>query len=156
MAAKMLLTASLGALIFVYILQYGFGVQPCILCMWQRAPYAAIAVLAALAWISRPYRRQTMILLFLCAACALIGLGLAVFHSGVELHWWLGTSSCSITPLHGATPDDLRAQLLHIVPARCDEVAWSVFGLSLANLNIGLSLALAFFATAAAAKAAQA
>ncbi len=155
LAAKLLLALSLGALIFALIMQYGFGIEPCILCLAQRAPYLVVAILSLLAWVWRPYGRQTVILLVLCIACYLTGMGLAIFHSGVELHWWLGTSGCSVTPLAGASPDDLRAALLHTVSARCDEISWTLFGLSMANYNVGLSLLLATFSTAAAAKAAQ-
>jgi disulfide bond formation protein DsbB len=155
LAAQILLGSCLGALIFALIMQFGFGYQPCVLCMWQRGPYIGIALLSWLAWVLRPYGRQTAFLLVLCTACALAGMGLAIFHSGVELHWWLGTSGCAVTPLNGASPDDLRAALLHTVEARCDEISWSLFGLSMANYNIAASLALAFFSTAAAARASQ-
>ena len=78
------------------------------------------------------------------------GFGLAVFHTGVEQHWWLGTSGCAIQPLRGKTPQDLRAALLHTVSARCDEVTWTFLGLSMANWNVPLSLGLALFAGLAA------
>jgi disulfide bond formation protein DsbB len=155
LAAQLLLAASLGALLFVFVMQYGFGLHPCVLCLWQRVPYGAAAVLALLAWVWRPCRHHTAFLLALCAVCYLAGLGLAVFHSGVELHWWLGTSGCAVQPLNGASADDLREALLHSVAPRCDQIAWTLFGLSMANYNIGLSMALAFFAAAAAAKATQ-
>ncbi|MDR3450899.1 MAG: disulfide bond formation protein B [Alphaproteobacteria bacterium] len=152
-AAQMILAASLLALAFALTLQYGFGVQPCVLCLWQRAPYGAAAGAALLAWLWRPGPHVAAFLLFSCAACFLTGFGLAIFHSGVELHWWLGTSGCSIHPLNGASADDLRNELLQTLPARCDQITWTLAGLSMANLNIGLSLLLAFFSTAAAAKA---
>jgi disulfide bond formation protein DsbB len=152
LAAKLLLGFNIGALLFALIMQFGFGLHPCVLCLWQRAPYATAGFLAFFAWMWKPYGRQTVFLLGLCAFAYLAGLGLAIFHSGVELHWWLGTSGCAVQPLNGATADDLRETLLHTVTPRCDQIAWTIFGLSMANLNIGLSLALAFFAAAATAK----
>jgi disulfide bond formation protein DsbB len=79
-------------------------------------------------------------------------MGLAIFHTGVELHWWLGTSGCAVEPLNGASSADLREALLHTVTPRCDQIAWTILGFSMTNLNVGLSLALAFFAAAASAK----
>jgi disulfide bond formation protein DsbB len=155
LAAKLILAACFAALGFVLVMQYGFLYQPCILCLWQRAPYGLASFLSLVALLWRPFGKQSAILLFLCAALFVCGFGLAVFHSGVELHWWVGTSSCSIQPLHGASPEDLRQALLHTVTARCDEVVWTLFGLSMANYNIALSLLLAFYATASGAKVLQ-
>jgi len=154
-SARLLVAVSLGSLLFALAMQFGFGIHPCVLCLWQRLPYGVVAILALLAWAWKPYRPQTAFLLGLCSFCFLIGMGLAVFHSGVERHWWLGTSGCAIQPLQGASVDDLREALLHTVTARCDEIVWTIFGLSMANLNIVWSLASAFFAAASAAKALQ-
>jgi len=151
-AAQILLAANLSAILFVLTMQYGFGLHPCVLCLWQRVPYISTAVLALVIWLWHPYRLQGVLLLSLCAALYLIGMGLAIFHSGVELHWWLGTSGCAIEPLSGTSTDDLRQSLLRTVAPRCDQIAWTLFGLSMANWNIAFSLALAFFAAAAAAK----
>jgi len=155
LVAKLLLAVNLGALLFALLMQFGLDLQPCVLCLWQRVPFSAAAFLTLLIWAWKPYRHQTVILLILCALTYLFGLGLAVFHSGVELHWWMGTSGCAVEPLQGATATDLREALLQKVAPRCDEITWSIFGLSMANLNIALSLALAFASAAAAAKLAQ-
>jgi len=155
LAAKLLLAVNLGSLIFALVMEYGFGLKPCILCLLQRIPYVVVAVLSLLAWIWTPYRRQSVVLLALCAVAYVAGMGLAVFHSGVELHWWTGTSGCAVQPLLGASADDLREALLQTVSPRCDQIAWTFLGLSMTNYNAALSLALALFSAAAAAKAAQ-
>ena len=155
LAAKLLFAVSLGSLFFAFVMEYGFGLQPCILCLLQRAPYVGTAVLSLAAWVWTPYRRQSVVLLGLCAAVSLAGMGLAVFHSGVELHWWTGTSGCAVEPLLGTSADEMREALLRTVAPRCDQISWTFLGLSMTNYNVGFSLALAFFAAAAAAKAAQ-
>jgi disulfide bond formation protein DsbB len=149
-SAAVILTASGAALVFVFIMQFVFGYDPCVLCWWQRGPYAAALVLsiAALAW--KPYGKNTHILLGLCAFVFLIGAGLAFFHTGVEQHWWLGTSGCAITPLTGLSTADLRTKLLHMAVAHCDQISWTFLGLSMANWNVPASLALAGFSLTAA------
>ena len=154
-AAKLLLAANLGALLFALLMQYGFDLHPCLLCLWQRVPYACAAAFSLLALIGKPCPRRIVGLLALCALVYLAGMGLAVFHTGVEQHWWLGTSGCAVEPLKGSAPDALRESLLQTVTPRCDQITWTILGLSMTNLNIVLSLVLAFFATAVAAKAAQ-
>jgi disulfide bond formation protein DsbB len=151
-SALALMAASALGLIFAFVMQYGFHYEPCILCLWQRVPYVAVFVFAGLALIPslRPYAH---VLLGLCAIAFMIGAGLALFHTGVERHWWLGTSGCAITPLSGASVEDLRTQLLHTVVARCDEISWTLLGFSMANYNMALSLLLAAFGFGAARKA---
>jgi disulfide bond formation protein DsbB len=153
-AARLIVIASVIALLFAFTMQYGFGLQPCVLCLWQRVPFGAALVLAGLACLKPlyPYARA---LLGFCALAFLAGTGLAVFHTGVELHWWLGTSGCALTPLNGNGVEDLRTQLLHMAVARCDQISWTFLGLSMANYNVVWSLALALFALLAAKKAGQ-
>lgn len=144
-AATLIFAACFAALTFVFIMQYGFDVQPCILCLWQRVPFALAAALSLVAFLWKPYGQQTQILLGVCAAVFVIGACLALFHTGVELHWWLGTNGCAIQPLNATSVEDLRTQLMHTVVARCDEISWTFLGLSMANWNVAFSLALAVF-----------
>ena len=43
MAAQLLLAASLAALLFALVMQFGFGLEPCLLCLWQRVPFGVTA-----------------------------------------------------------------------------------------------------------------
>ena len=148
-AAAIIFAASSFALLFVYIMQYGFGLEPCILCLWQRVPFGIISIFSLLAFVWRPYGPHTHVLLGVNAALFLFSTGLALFHSGVELHWWLGTAGCAIQPLHGSSAADLRTELLHTVVARCDQITWTFLDLSMANWNIPFSFCLALFSGAA-------
>ena len=150
-AALLILAAGAGSLVFALIMQFGFGVLPCELCLWQRVPFAAAALLALIAVVARPYGNHTQFLLGLCAVLFLVNTGLAVFHSGVERHWWEFHSACTGSALsHVKSIEELRQELLNKPVVRCDEISWSIFGLSMANLNIGFSFALALFAALAA------
>ncbi len=149
-AAALIAAAALASLGFALVMEYGFDLQPCVLCMWQRAPFGVAAVLAIVAVFLKPYRKHTRMLLILCALTFAVGVGLAVFHTGVERHLWLGTSGCSIKPLNGNSPQDLRAMLMDTPVAHCDQISWAFLGLSMANWNIPLSFALAVFSLLAA------
>src|SRR5207237_10719321 len=86
-------------------------------------------------------------LLAIAALGFLAGAGIAAFHVGVEQHWWAGTAECGASgPLAGGSAADLRAKLLAQPVVRCDEVAWSLFGISMAGFNVIVSLALTAFA----------
>ena len=43
-----ILAASVGALGFAYISETVFGLEPCVLCLYQRVPYAATGIVAVL------------------------------------------------------------------------------------------------------------
>jgi len=146
-----LLIALLSALtlIVVFISQYGFGLAPCELCLWQRWPYAA-AILLGIAAVALPrWRAQLLLLATLSFA---IGGGIGVFHAGVEWKWWQGLSSCGGGPT-ATTLEELRAQLLAAPVVRCDEAALRVLGLSMAGWNVIWSAALAVLALLSAGRA---
>ncbi len=152
LAARLLLSINVGALLFAFTMQLGFEIHPCVLCLWQRVPYGTAAVFSLWALLAgKSSQKSAVVALGLCSAVYLTGMGLAVFHTGVEQHWWLGTSGCAVQPLQGSSPEDIRLALLQTAMPRCDEIPWTVFGLSMANLNVAFSLVLAFFAAASAA-----
>jgi disulfide bond formation protein DsbB len=143
--------ASLGILAAVLVMQYGFGYRPCELCHWQRYPFIATAALGGIAWwLGGRMPRVSGALIGLAGATFLVGAGIAAFHVGVEQKWWAGLETCGSTTGPATSIEDLRRQLLGAPIVRCDEVAWSLFGVSLAGYNVLVSLALAALAVFAA------
>ena len=131
-----------GALLF----QHVAGLQPCVLCLYQRWPWAVAIGLGiiALAFWRHPKARSVMA--GLGGLTLLVGAGIAAFHVGVEQGWWEGTPGCGGAPLSGGSIEDITAQLLATPVIRCDEVAWSLAGISMAGYNFLISLALAIVA----------
>ena len=79
--------------------------------------------------------------------------GIAGYHVGVEQRWWEGLQTCS--SLVDVT-DNLNAALDAIMNApviRCDEIAWSLFGISMAGYNMVAALGLSIFCIKKATKA---
>jgi len=146
MAARLLLLVNIGALLFAFTLQLGFDVRPCYLCLWARVPYASVAALSLIALLWKPYGKQTTLLLGLCVLAYLAGMGIGVFQTGVEQHWWQSVSGCASQPLQNLSVEEMRQALLQTEEVPCDIIGWTFFGFSLANLNIPISLTLAFFA----------
>jgi disulfide bond formation protein DsbB len=114
------------------------GYAPCKLCLWQRWPHAAAVVLGAAA-LALPGRLWPA----LGALAALTTSALGLYHTGVERGWWLGPDTCTSAPVAGLTPEELLDQINQAPLVRCDEVAWSLIGVSMASWNMLLSLALA-------------
>ena len=144
--------ASVVALATALGSQYLGGLAPCELCLWQRAPYGAAIVvgIAALLWFRGPHERVvlTMMLTILFAA----GMAVAAYHTAVEQHWIAGPSACTGVPALDAakTVEELRRQLLATPVVRCDEIPWSLFGVSIAGWNALASLVLTVYCALAA------
>ena len=78
-------------------------------------------------------------------------MAVAVFHAGVEQKWWAGLAVCEGGGDDAAVGvDDITKALTQRPAPRCDQIAWSLVGLSMAAWNAVLSLALAAFALRAA------
>ncbi len=129
-AAVMLISAA--ALAAALTSQYGFDLHPCELCIYQRIPYALIVGLGLLGLIM-PVVSMPMI--GLIGLAFLANSGIAFFHTGVERKWWQGLEGCSAPDMSGSI-EDLMARIQSTSVARCDEIPWSMFGLSMANYNV--------------------
>jgi len=83
-----------------------------------------------------------MILITLCGLIFLANSGLAVYHVGVEQHWW-ASAACSGAPPGELTFEQMQQSLIKGEPKACDTVDWQLFGISMAGYNIVYSLLLA-------------
>ncbi|WP_290751206.1 disulfide bond formation protein B [Amaricoccus sp.] len=106
------------------------GYAPCHLCLLQRWPHA-IAVVLGLATLVWPRRELALLGALVMAA----GAGIAAWHAGVEQGWWTGPTTCVAPDIAGLTPEQLLQRILDAPVTRCDEIAWSFLGLSMAAWN---------------------
>ena len=123
------------------------GLAPCVLCLYQRIPYA-ITIVLGLIGFGAP--RLLVPALVLAALAFLTGGGIAVFHVGVEMAWWQGTEACVGAQDKAVSLDELRAQIMAAPVVRCTDIQWSLFGISMAGYNVLSSLGLAVFSLLAA------
>jgi disulfide bond formation protein DsbB len=126
----------IGALGF----QYLGGLAPCPLCTWQR--YALIVAMVLALSSALAMDNTARVLLALAGVAFVASAGIGGFQVGVEQGWWQGTQACTGGQPTASTLDQLMTQVQGKPPARCDEVAWSLFGISLAGYNFLISLAL--------------
>ncbi len=126
--------------------QYWGGLQPCILCYYQRYVYMAALAVGALAFLLAGRSAPRRALTGLAGLVFLGGAGLAAFHVGVEQKWWKGTAACHgpVFP-ENATPAEMREIMLNQAFVACDEIPWELFGISMAGYNVLASLAFAAF-----------
>jgi disulfide bond formation protein DsbB len=127
--------ASAVALGLAYIAQYGFALWPCNLCWGQRAPYALALVFALISMSSAVDDETRRKVALLCAALFFFNAAFAFYHVGVEQTWWLGPTECVGRPQAFST-QDLMSALTQTGRTGCDEVAFSLFGISMAGYNV--------------------
>ena len=121
----------IGALGFEHI----GDLPPCKMCYWQRYAHLAAAMIGVLVWV---YPKQ--ISFYLGALAAFVSAGLGGYHAGVEQKFWEGPTTCTSSPIGGLSTDDLLAQIMNAPVVRCDEIAWDLFGISMAGWNMIISL----------------
>ena len=123
-----------------YVSQYVFGLYPCEMCWWQRWPHFAAVGLALLSFFLAPKRLWVALAAGGILTSGLIGL----FHAGVEYGWWQGVTSCAAIPQTGQGESALDA-IMNSPLVRCDEPAWTLFGISLAGFNFLISAVASLF-----------
>ena len=141
MTAKQLISitsvSSMAVILAAYYFEYIGGLFPCKLCYWQRYPHFLNILIFPLFYF------------FFMRSLILIGTGsmfvstiLAFYHVGVEKKYWQGPNSCSNTSIEGLTTDQLLDQIMSSPIVRCDEIAWELFGISMAGWNVLISFCL--------------
>lgn len=123
-----------GALALALHAQFVLGLEPCILCLYQRIPYALIGLVAAVALIRRDPRFRRAVVL-ISAICFTVGAATAFYHVGVEQHWW-ASAVCGGDLSGTASTQELLAGLKAPPEKSCDQIDWSFLGLSMATYNV--------------------
>lgn len=124
------LLGSAGLLLGAYGFQHLGNLPPCKMCLWQRWPHGAAVVIGLTAlWLPVVW----LMLAGALAAAATSAIGF--YHAGVELGWFEGPSTCTAGPVGGMSAAELLAQIRAAPVVRCDEVAWSLMGISMAGWN---------------------
>ncbi len=140
-AAALVLAASVLVVGTAVASQYIGGLEPCILCYYQRYPWYAVIAVAILALVLPGKPRAT--LLCVCALLFVGGAGIAIYHVGVEHKVFAGPAACGSVTITGQSIDALRAQLIGKPIVRCDQPAWMLFGITMAGYNLVASAAMA-------------
>jgi disulfide bond formation protein DsbB len=126
------------------VFEHVLGYVPCALCLLERWPYyigVPLALVVLVLCLRRAPRGLVAIGFALIALAFVIGLGLGVYHAGVEWKFWAGPSSCTAgaAVIGGDLMQSLRTT--RVVP--CDAAPWHFLGLSFAGWNAVASLVLA-------------
>jgi len=136
-----ILFTCVGALSTAYFVQFVVGIDPCVLCLYQRIPYAAAGLFALFAIIARPGGFTQQAALLGCGIAFICGASVAFYHFGVEELWW--QASCSGAQGLNVSFEDLKSSIMAEPLKPCDKKDWVMFGISITAYNTLASIALA-------------
>lgn len=155
---------SVFALAAALIGQYVFGLEPCILCLYQRIPFIVAIILSSLGFGYIAIKKSKLadgespcsippkplfILIGLNGLAYFINAGIAFYHTGVEQRWWASAvEGCKVdfaALANSGSTQSLVDRIMSTPNVPCDEIPWvdPVLGLSMANYNIALGLGIA-------------
>jgi disulfide bond formation protein DsbB len=132
------LLAALGSEVFL-------GLEPCILCVYQRFPYLAVIVFGTIGLSFRKRPPLPRLMIGLIGITFLVNSGIAFYHTGVEQKWWKSAvEGCAVPRFDDGEPQSILENILSAPTANCAEIPWQdpILGLSMANYNVLLCFGL--------------
>jgi len=127
------------ALVSAYFIEYILGHQPCNLCEYERIPYF-LAILIVL--INYKYNKLEKYLILSLAIIFLIATILSLYHLGIEQGFIQESLLCDLEKGANIVDKDEILKQLQQKSISCKDVTFKIFGLSLTNYNIIISLLL--------------
>ena len=133
-ARQLAILAGAGSalLLITALIFQSVGYVPCELCILQRWPHLAAAIIGAVLIFI-----DSKLLRWAGALAAGLATAFAIYHAGVEYQWWQGPVACTggIDGMLNMSTQDLMAQLQSAPVTRCDQPQWYFLGLTMAGWN---------------------
>ena len=141
---NLILLFSIFALLTAYFIQYVLDHQPCNLCLIERVPYILTIIIITLTLIFKKFEKICLIILALVFVSAMF---ISIYHFGIEQGFINESLVCDLKNKSGSlTTEDLLKELKEKTIS-CKDVTFKIFGLSLATINIIISLILSIIIT---------
>ena len=125
------------------IAEYFFEIFPCKMCLNQRYPYYFIIIISLIFFFIKKFSYIWKLLLIECALC--YGIFYATWHIGIEQKILPGLPECTTSLDHTNSLIELKNQILNQTIITCDEITWTIVGLSAATINAFILLFLLIF-----------
>ena len=136
---NLILIISVFALSAAYFIQYILDHKPCNLCLIERLPYISSIIIILLGLILKKFEKFILILLasvFICATA------ISFYHFGIEQGFFKESLACvSNNDINILNKKDLLNEFQKTTVS-CKDVEFTLFGLSLATINVIISLIL--------------
>ncbi|PIZ30586.1 MAG: hypothetical protein COY40_04265 [Alphaproteobacteria bacterium CG_4_10_14_0_8_um_filter_53_9] len=135
----LLAVLAVGLLMAAQVLEHGFGVLPCKMCLWQRWTHFGILFFAMMGFWAMRWRLFGFEKLAIVGVSGMVGygLGIALWQFAAQQAWLPFPSGCTgDASMVLAQAGDLMASLAEVRIVPCDKETFTLLGLSLAGWNV--------------------
>tara|TARA_B110000881_G_C18259716_1_gene357347 strand:- start:50 stop:535 length:486 start_codon:yes stop_codon:yes gene_type:complete len=131
---------SIIILFSAYFIEYGLGYEACNLCLIGRIPYFFIIAFSLIFFLFKKLKKTMLIFISISFVSSVL---IAFYHVGIERGFFDESLVCQIKGLKQDTsPSELLKELENNKSKSCKDVDFTIFGLSLATINLFISLLL--------------
>ena len=134
---NLILLFCVSALIAAYIIEYILGHQPCNLCLIERIPYVVSIVIILLFIFIQKFERFFLIILSITFITAFV---ISFYHFGIEQGFIKESLVCDLNSNNTDLTKEALLNQLQEVTVSCKDATFKILGLSLATINIFISL----------------
>jgi len=134
-----ILIFSIASITIAYIAEFIYGILPCKMCLYQRYIYY-ILIIVSIFYIFLNKNKKYYFLLV--GIVLLVGIIISLWHLGIENKIIPGPSGCSIDMQNVSDQKDLKKLIIENPVVSCNQVNWSIFGISFVFINFIMQLAL--------------
>ena len=131
---------SLLAIFFALYVEHFLEYKPCKLCLYQRVPYIFAIFIS---FVGYNYFKNDKILILIVVIFS-ISVLISGYHYGIENNIFEEFSECNAGALEIIDKSELLKSLNNNVSS-CKDVSFKFFGISLAGINLLLSLLIVFY-----------
>ena len=130
-----ILFISFFTILLALYIEHILSVPACKLCLYQRIPYILSTIICFFGY----FFSNNKIWLYLLIVTFLSSVALSGYHLGIEINIFTEFSGCTNKNLNTIDKTELLQSLNNFLP-NCKDVNFKLFGLSLATINLFISL----------------
>ena len=134
---SLILFISISIVFSAYFIEYILGYGACNLCLIERIPYFFAIAFSFFFLLSGKYKKLILTLLFISFISSAL---IAFYHFGIEQNFFDESFVCKIKSLNQNVSVNELLQELENNKKSCKNVNFKIFGLSLATINLFISL----------------
>ena len=134
---KLIFIFSSVSIISAYFIEYILGHQPCNLCLIERIPYGLSIILIIINYIFKKNERFVILILIIIFIFSFL---ISVYHFGIEQGFFEESAVCGLKNVADIVSKEELLKQLNEKTISCRDVTFKIFGLSLASINIIISL----------------
>jgi disulfide bond formation protein DsbB len=134
------LSFSILVLLSAYFIEYVLGYEACNLCLIGRIPYFFIITFSLIFFFFKKFKKIILVFIFISFVSSVL---ISFYHFGIEQGFFDESLVCQINWFgQNASASELLQQLKNNTSKSCKDVNFKIFGLSLATINLFISLVL--------------